>query len=91
MWRGLTQVLRFLLIFFGGRCVFLLGLNRYHGWPGDLATGEDGLCAHRRESFPGWHRAYMMEVENALRAADIELGNDGRIGFPYVEFVTVVV
>ena len=55
----------------------------YHGWPGDLATGATGLCAHRRESFPGWHRAYQMEMENALREADKQLGNDGRIGFPY--------
>ena len=55
----------------------------YHGWPGDLATGATGLCAHRRSRFPGWHRAYQMEMENALREADKQLGNDGRIGFPY--------
>ena len=55
----------------------------YHGWPGDPKTGDSKLCAHRRESFPGWHRAYMMEVEDSLRRADVALGNDGRIGFPY--------
>ena len=55
----------------------------YHGWPGDVKTGETGLCAHRRESFPGWHRAYTVEIETALREADRALGNDGRIGFPY--------
>jgi len=48
----------------------------YHGWPEDY-------CAHRNETFPGWHRAYLLELENALRVADKQLGNDGVIGLPY--------
>jgi len=48
----------------------------YHGWP-------EEYCAHRNESFPGWHRAYLLELENALRQADLELGGDGVVGIPY--------
>ena len=51
----------------------------YHGWPGDF-------CAHRAETFPSWHRAYLLEFERELRIADFELGNDGNIGLPYWDF-----
>jgi len=49
----------------------------YHGWPGD------SYCVHGWEAFPGWHRAYMLELENALCVADKELGGDGVLGLPY--------
>ncbi|CAE7187067.1 unnamed protein product, partial [Symbiodinium sp. KB8] len=51
-------------------------LASYHGWPEDY-------CEHGQETFPGWHRAYLCEAEQALIKADKELGNDGRIGIPY--------
>jgi len=48
----------------------------YHGWP-------SSHCTHGRENFPGWHRAYLLDLEMTLQAADKKLGNDGRIGLPY--------
>eukprot|EP00928_Gymnodinium_smaydae_P078047 TRINITY_DN6164_c0_g2_i1.p1 TRINITY_DN6164_c0_g2~~TRINITY_DN6164_c0_g2_i1.p1 ORF type:complete len:1025 (+),score=171.15 TRINITY_DN6164_c0_g2_i1:55-3129(+) len=48
----------------------------YHGWPSQY-------CHHAQETFPGWHRGYLLELERALMKADKELGNDGRIGLPY--------
>eukprot|EP00928_Gymnodinium_smaydae_P078046 TRINITY_DN6164_c0_g1_i1.p1 TRINITY_DN6164_c0_g1~~TRINITY_DN6164_c0_g1_i1.p1 ORF type:complete len:1000 (+),score=140.68 TRINITY_DN6164_c0_g1_i1:170-3169(+) len=48
----------------------------YHGWPSQY-------CHHAQETFPGWHRGYLVELERALMKADMELGNDGRIGLPY--------
>jgi peptidoglycan hydrolase-like protein with peptidoglycan-binding domain len=52
----------------------------YHGWPSDY-------CSHGEETFPSWHRAYLLEMETALRKADKALGNDGKIGFPYWDWV----
>merc|ERR1719242_1068602 len=52
-------------------------LASYHGEPGPI------YCQHGRETFPGWHRIYLMEFEKALQAADAALGNDGRIALPY--------
>lgn len=52
----------------------------YHGWP-------NNNCEHAQESFPGWHRAYLCEFESALKAADRALGNDGRIGMPYWDWM----
>jgi len=48
----------------------------YHGWPTDW-------CHHGEETFPGWHRGYNCELEQALIKADKALGNDGNIGLPY--------
>ena len=53
-------------------------LASYHGQPAPI------YCQHGRETFPGWHRIYLMEFERALQAADRELGGDGFIGLPYV-------
>ena len=47
-----------------------------HGYPG-------GYCHHAQETFPSWHRFFLVEFEQALRAADRALGNDGAIGCPY--------
>lgn len=47
-----------------------------HGYPSDH-------CHLAQETFPGWHRLYLVEFEQALRAADRALGNDGNIGCPY--------
>ena len=52
----------------------------YHGWG---PQNQTNYCQHGQETFPGWHRAYLSEFEQALRAADRALGNDGRIGLPY--------
>jgi tyrosinase len=52
----------------------------YHGWPSDY-------CNHGEETFPSWHRAYLLEMETALRKADKELGNDGDIGLPYWDWI----
>lgn len=51
-------------------------LAGYHGWPSEY-------CSHRQEAFPGWHRAYLLELENALREADKALGGDGNVALPY--------
>ena len=48
----------------------------YHGWPTDY-------CQHGLETFPAWHRLYLVEMEQALRQADRDNGNDGNIGLPY--------
>ena len=48
----------------------------YHGYP-------DDFCAHRIETFPGWHRGYLVEFEQALQLADQDLGGNGWIGMPY--------
>ena len=52
----------------------------YHGWPSDY-------CTHGEETFPCWHRAYLLEMETALRQADKELGNDGKISLPYWDWI----
>lgn len=72
-------------------------LASYHGWP-------HNYCVHRQESFPTWHRAYMVslffiipsavsisiqiEFERSLQAADVSLGGDGKLGLPYWDFGT---
>lgn len=38
-------------------------LASYHGWPNEF-------CEHGQETFPGWHRAYLVEFERTLQAAD---------------------
>ena len=58
-------------------------IGGYHGWPSTNPDGSKGFCAHRAENFPGWHRAYLLEMENALCEADKANGNDGNIGLPY--------
>jgi len=50
-----------------------LRIARYHG----------EFCAHRNEQFPAWHRAYLVEMEKAIQAADIKSGGDGKIALPY--------
>eukprot|EP01060_Flectonema_neradi_P019918 TRINITY_DN2742_c0_g2_i3.p1 TRINITY_DN2742_c0_g2~~TRINITY_DN2742_c0_g2_i3.p1 ORF type:complete len:672 (+),score=149.13 TRINITY_DN2742_c0_g2_i3:1952-3967(+) len=49
----------------------------YHGEPAPY------YCQHGRETFPGWHRIYLLEFEKGLQAADKALGNDGNISLPY--------
>eukprot|EP00041_Stephanoeca_diplocostata_P031814 m.1001596 g.1001596 ORF g.1001596 m.1001596 type:complete len:250 (+) comp24031_c0_seq6:88-837(+) len=51
-------------------------LAGYHGWPNEY-------CHHGQETFPSWHRGYLVEFEQELRKADKALGNDGNIGLPY--------
>ena len=58
-------------------------LAGYHGWPGNGAERNYSYCEHRQETFPGWHRAYLIAFEQSLRDADRALGNDGHIGLPY--------
>merc|ERR1719317_1363789 len=48
-----------------------------------IANYHGSFCAHRNEQFPVWHRAYMVEMEKALQAADIKNGGDGKISLPY--------
>ena len=58
-------------------------LASLHGWPGKGTETRYAYCEHRQETFPGWHRAYLVAFEEALQAADRDLGNDGRIALPY--------
>jgi len=51
-------------------------LAGYHGFPEDY-------CAHRQELFPAWHRAYLLDFEQTLQKADVELGGNGSVGVPY--------
>merc|ERR1719461_2014568 len=48
-----------------------------------VASYHGLYCAHRNESFPVWHRPYLVEFERALQEADKKLGNDGKIALPY--------
>eukprot|EP00434_Breviolum_minutum_P018201 symbB.v1.2.016057.t1/scaffold1125.1/size136522/5 len=41
-------------------------LAAYHGWP-------ENYCVHGQESFPGWHRGYLRELEKALMEETIDL------------------
>eukprot|EP00479_Gromia_sphaerica_P012783 TRINITY_DN6874_c1_g1_i1.p1 TRINITY_DN6874_c1_g1~~TRINITY_DN6874_c1_g1_i1.p1 ORF type:complete len:204 (+),score=63.28 TRINITY_DN6874_c1_g1_i1:92-613(+) len=41
------------------------------------------FCVHGQETFPGWHRAYLMELEQAIQEVDRDLGNDGTMCIPY--------
>eukprot|EP00798_Chlamydomonas_sp_ICE-L_P015642 gene15642-21751_t len=41
------------------------------------------ISSHGVASFPGWNRAYLLEFEKALQAADHALGQNGAIGLPY--------
>jgi len=50
-----------------------LRISNYHG----------DYCAHRNEQFPVWHRAYLVEMEKGLQAADLKNGGDGKIALPY--------
>ena len=54
----------------------------YHGWP-------NRFCEHGVETFPGWHRGYLIEFEQALQQADKDLGGDGWIGMPYWDWSEV--
>eukprot|EP00039_Didymoeca_costata_P028698 m.21974 g.21974 ORF g.21974 m.21974 type:complete len:973 (-) comp7306_c0_seq1:76-2994(-) len=54
----------------------------YHGYPGRY-------CAHAQETFPGWHRAYILDFEKRMQAADRELGNDGYLGLPYWDWTEI--
>jgi hypothetical protein len=47
------------------------------------------FCHHNIETFPVWHRAYMLEFERVLQEADKKNGNDGRIGLPYWDWENV--
>jgi hypothetical protein len=58
-------------------------LAGYHGYG---VEGDSDYCVHGQESFPTWHRAYLLEYEQLIRASDRELGNDGNIGIPYWDF-----
>ena len=62
-------------------------LAAYHGWPGKRTERNYSYCEHRQETFPGWHRAYLVAFEEAFQEADRALGNDGRIGLPYWDVV----
>jgi hypothetical protein len=46
-------------------------------------------CQHNVETFPVWHRAYMLEFEKVLQEADRKLGGDGKIGLPYWDWQNV--
>lgn len=48
-----------------------------------MKDGKHPLCVHGGECFPNWHRVYMLDFEQTLRCADIDLGGDGNIGLPY--------
>jgi hypothetical protein len=48
-----------------------------------IAAYHDKHCAHGEETFPGWHRAYLLDFERTMRRADIANGNDGNIGLPF--------
>ena len=58
-------------------------LASYHGIPGP------GVCTHRTEVFPGWHRIYLREFEKELQKADKKLGNDGKLGLPYWQLINL--
>ena len=58
-------------------------LAGYHGWPGNGNERMYSYCEHRQETFPGWHRAYLVAFEKGLQEADRALGNDGQIALPY--------
>ena len=62
-------------------------LAAYHGWPGKGTERNYSYCEHRQETFPGWHRAYLVAFEEAFQEADRALGNDGRIGLPYWDII----
>ena len=62
-----------------------LRLAGYHGYP---SNDGNGFCHHRTESFPGWHRAYLCDLEKQLQRADKALGNDGSLMMPYWDYGT---
>jgi len=48
-----------------------------------MVDPKPSFCVHGDECFPNWHRVYMLDFEQTLRCADIDLGGDGNIGLPY--------
>lgn len=48
-----------------------------------LADIHGRFCAHGKETFPGWHRAYLVDFETAMKIADEKNGNDGQLSLPY--------
>ncbi|CAD7699861.1 unnamed protein product [Ostreobium quekettii] len=70
-----------------------------HGWPGRNADSPTApwnrsreYCAHSRESFPIWHRAYLWDFEKALQAAHraVHPKLGGQIALPYWDWGRVV-
>jgi peptidoglycan hydrolase-like protein with peptidoglycan-binding domain len=56
-----------------------------------IAQIHSDHCHHGQESFPAWHRGYLLEMELALQAADRELGGDGRLALPYWDWTSLSV
>ena len=48
-------------------------------------------CVHGRESFPNWHRPYLLDFERTMRRADKALGGDGNLGLPYWDWTDLTV
>ena len=58
----------------------------YHGAPLPPHR-DDSYCHHNAESFPAWHRFYLVEMEHVIQEADRELGGDGSIALPYWDWL----
>ena len=54
--------------------------DKYISWH---ATAGFNAVAHRGLAFLAWHRAFLWEFEKDLQSADMDLGNNGRIGIPW--------
>lgn len=54
-----------------------------------IAQLHADFCHHGQESFPAWHRAYALELERALQAADRARGGDGRVALPYWDWTSL--
>jgi len=54
------------------------------GWPGRK-------CPCAEETFPGWHRGLLVNLERALIEADLALGNDGNLSLPYWDWLNLEV
>ena len=58
-------------------------LASIHGGEPYDGDASNDFCAHGRECFGLWHRAYLLLFEQQLRRADVANGFDGNIALPY--------
>ena len=67
-------------------------LAAIHGGFPPLSRSEaPEYCVHGRESFPNWHRPYLLDFERTMRRADKALGGDGNLGLPYWDWTDLTV
>jgi len=51
-----------------------------------IGSIHGSFCEHGSINFLNWHRIYILEFEKQLQIVDRNLGNDGELGVPYLDW-----